>query len=126
MLEGQRRLLHVAQSDITQEELGFGECVSFDQAMLLDDAIGEFGVAGGENALGNRLPFRPPRGWPNEIVPRPLHSGQVVIIDARSERTYTESDQAIPGAIRLPPDQAVRTAAQLGIPKTAVLAVLCA
>ncbi|MFL6351135.1 MAG: cation:proton antiporter [Bryobacteraceae bacterium] len=54
------------------------------------------------------------------------HSGQVVIIDARSERTYTESDQAIPGAIRLPPDQAVRTAVQFGISKTAVLAVLCA
>jgi hypothetical protein len=58
-----------------------------------------------------------------ELQTRP---GQVVIIDARSERTYNESDQAIPGAIRLPPDQAVRTAAQLATPKTAVLAVLCA
>ena len=51
---------------------------------------------------------------------------QVIIIDARSERTYNESDQGIPGAIRLPPNGAARTAAQLGIPKPAMLAVLCA
>jgi hypothetical protein len=62
-------------------------------------------------------------GEVKELQARP---GQVGIIDARSERTYNDSDQAIPGAFRLPPDQAVRTAAQLGIPKTAVLAVLCA
>jgi rhodanese-related sulfurtransferase len=54
------------------------------------------------------------------------HPKQVVIVDARSERTYNESDQAIPGAVRLPPDQPVRTAAQLSVPKAAVLAVLCA
>jgi len=51
---------------------------------------------------------------------------QVIIIDARSERTYNESDQEIPGAIRLHPDEATRTAGQLGIPKGPVLAVLCA
>ena len=52
--------------------------------------------------------------------------GQVVIVDARTERTYNDSDQAIPGAVRLPPDQSVRNAARLGIPKKAVLAILCA
>jgi hypothetical protein len=51
---------------------------------------------------------------------------QVIIIDARSERTYNESDQGIPGATRLPPDEAARTAARLGLPKGRVLAVLCA
>ena len=68
MFEGQRRLLHVAQRNIAQEELGFGKRVSFDQAMLLDDAIGEFGVAAGENPSGNRLPFRPPGRRADEIV----------------------------------------------------------
>lgn len=52
--------------------------------------------------------------------------GQLVVVDARSERTYNESDESIPGSIRLPPDQAVRTATQLDLPKGAVLAVLCA
>jgi sodium/hydrogen antiporter len=61
-----------------------------------------------------------------ELKASQASSDQIVVIDGRSERTYNESDQAIPGAIRLPPDQAVRTAVQLGIPKTAVLAVLCA
>jgi len=52
--------------------------------------------------------------------------GRVVIIDARTERTYNDSDQEIPGAVRVPPDQSVRAATQLGILKKAVLAVLCA
>lgn len=51
---------------------------------------------------------------------------QVIVVDARSDRTYEESDQDIPNAIRMPPNQATRTAAQLAIPKDAVLAVLCA
>ena len=68
VLEGQRRLLHVAQCNIAQEELGFGKRVSFDQAMLLDDSISEFGVAAGENPSGNRLPFRPPRRRTDEVV----------------------------------------------------------
>lgn len=62
----------------------------------------------------------------DEVKELQAHPGQVVIIDARSERTYDESDQAIPRAFRLPPDHATRTAAQFGIPKTGVLAVLCA
>jgi NhaP-type Na+/H+ or K+/H+ antiporter len=50
----------------------------------------------------------------------------VIIVDARSERTYDESTESIPGAVRLPPESAVRTAAQRHLPKHAVLAVLCA
>jgi NhaP-type Na+/H+ or K+/H+ antiporter len=50
----------------------------------------------------------------------------VVIVDARSERTYNESTEGIPGAIRLHPDRAVQEAEQHRIPKDAVLAVLCA
>jgi hypothetical protein len=52
--------------------------------------------------------------------------GQVVIIDARTERTYDDSDESIPGSLRVSPEHSVRTATQLGIPKGAVLAVLCA
>lgn len=50
----------------------------------------------------------------------------VLVVDARSDRTHEESDEDIPGAVRLPPNQAVRTAEQLAIPKKAALAVLCA
>lgn len=51
---------------------------------------------------------------------------QVVIVDARTERTYNDSDESIPGSVRVSPEQSVRAATQLGIPKGAVLAVLCA
>lgn len=50
----------------------------------------------------------------------------VIVVDARSDRTHEESDQDIPNAVRVPPNQATRTAAQLALPKSAVLAVLCA
>lgn len=50
----------------------------------------------------------------------------VIIVDARSERTYDESTEAIPGAVRLSPEMAVRTGAERRLPKDAVLAVLCA
>ena len=51
---------------------------------------------------------------------------QVVIVDARTERTYEDSGETIRGSVRLPPEQAVGTAQQLALPKDAVLAVLCA
>ncbi len=61
-----------------------------------------------------------------EIKSLQAKPGQVVIIDARTERTYTESEEVIPGAYRLPPDDAVRSATNFNFPKTAILAVLCA
>jgi NhaP-type Na+/H+ or K+/H+ antiporter len=51
---------------------------------------------------------------------------EVIVVDARSDRTHEESDQDIPNAVRVSPNQAARTAAQLTIPKSAVLAILCA
>lgn len=51
---------------------------------------------------------------------------RVVIIDSRSERTYSDSDQDIPGAVRLHPDNPVELAKKHGIAKRDVLAVLCA
>lgn len=50
----------------------------------------------------------------------------VVYVDSRTERTYNESGESIPGAVRLPPDETVKAASDLGIPKNAHLAVLCA
>lgn len=61
-----------------------------------------------------------------EIRALESHPGQLVIVDARKERTYDDSDESIPGSVRVSPEQSVRTATQLGIPKGAVLAVLCA
>ncbi len=50
----------------------------------------------------------------------------VLIIDSRTQRTWEDSDEQIPGAPRLHPDYPVRDAEQAGIPKKTVLAVLCA
>lgn len=50
----------------------------------------------------------------------------VVIIDARSERSYDNSPEEIPGAYRLHPNRAVADATNANVPKGAVLAVLCA
>jgi hypothetical protein len=61
-----------------------------------------------------------------EIRALESHPGQLVIVDARKERTYDDSDESIPSSVRVSPEQSVRTATQLGIPKGAVLAVLCA
>jgi NhaP-type Na+/H+ and K+/H+ antiporter len=61
----------------------------------------------------------------DEVKALQAHPGQVIVIDARTERTYSNSDQFIPGAIRLPSEQFVKTAAELGIPKGTVLAVFC-
>jgi NhaP-type Na+/H+ or K+/H+ antiporter len=61
-----------------------------------------------------------------EVKALQAQPGQVVIVDARTERTYSESDQGIPGAVRVEPEHSTASAARLGVPKTAVLAVLCA
>ena len=49
-----------------------------------------------------------------------------VIVDARSERSYNDSDESIPGSIRVDPERSVLTASQQQLPKNAILAVLCA
>jgi hypothetical protein len=54
-------------------------------------------------------------------------SGTVVlVVDARTERTFSESSLTIPEAMRLHPDHAPRDAERQQIPYDAVLAVLCA
>jgi sodium/hydrogen antiporter len=50
----------------------------------------------------------------------------ILIVDSRSDRSYEESHETIPGAIRLYPHSAVKDASERKLPKDVVLAVLCA
>ncbi|HEY1217034.1 MAG TPA: hypothetical protein VGE93_25695, partial [Bryobacteraceae bacterium] len=49
-----------------------------------------------------------------------------VIVDARSERSYNDSDEWIPGSVRVDPERSVRAASEQHLPKNVTLAVLCA
>jgi NhaP-type Na+/H+ or K+/H+ antiporter len=50
----------------------------------------------------------------------------VVIVDARTERSWRADDIQARGAVRLPPDDAVRSAAALGLSHHATLVIYCA
>jgi len=49
----------------------------------------------------------------------------VIVLDVRTERTYGADGTRAKGAIRLPPDDAVRQAAALAVPRGATLAAYC-
>jgi hypothetical protein len=57
------------------------------------------------------------------IVVASLLSGAV---DVRAERSYAAADVQAAGAVRLPPDDAVRAAQRLRLPREPVLALYCA
>jgi rhodanese-related sulfurtransferase len=61
-----------------------------------------------------------------EVKAMKASDAPVIVVDARTERTYSESNEQIPGAVRVSPEQSVASAGRAGIPKAAVLAVLCA
>ncbi len=48
------------------------------------------------------------------------------LIDARSERTWEQDPRIARGAIRLPPNDAVRTARELGLDRHGTLVLYCA
>ena len=50
----------------------------------------------------------------------------VILVDGRSDRTYRADSLRAAGAVRLPPEDAVRTARQLGLEQHATLVVYCA
>ncbi|MGH7545274.1 MAG: hypothetical protein ACREKI_03735, partial [Gemmatimonadota bacterium] len=50
----------------------------------------------------------------------------VVILDVRSERTWREDDRKGRGALRFPPDTAVRRAGEVGLSNQAWLVAYCA
>lgn len=53
-------------------------------------------------------------------------SKSVVLVDARSHRTYDESDYVLEGAVRVDPERAVAEAHRLNFPRNATLALFCA
>ena len=62
-----------------------------------------------------------------EKVIAAMNSGApVIVLDARSDRSYAESDETIRGAIRISPEAAVADARRLDLPREAVLPVFCA
>lgn len=50
----------------------------------------------------------------------------VVILDARTDKSYSSSDTRAAGAVRIPPDRVVESAASLALPRNAWLAAYCA
>lgn len=50
----------------------------------------------------------------------------VVVVDARSDRTFIDSELLAQGAVRIAPDRAVLEAEKHNLPRNAVLAVFCA
>jgi rhodanese-related sulfurtransferase len=55
------------------------------------------------------------------------HSGEKVIIaDVRTERSYAPDNMRAQGAVRLPPDDAVRQARQLGLDHHGTVVLYCA
>jgi NhaP-type Na+/H+ or K+/H+ antiporter len=62
----------------------------------------------------------------DELRARLDRSDGVQIIDARSDRSWEQDDRIASGAIRLPPNDAVRTARELGLDRRGSLVVYCA
>lgn len=77
-----------------------------------------------------------PRAAPTADVPERITMGElrelwshgepVILVDGRSDRTYRADSLRAAGAVRLPPEDAVRTARQLGLEQHATLVVYCA
>ncbi|MEO5574102.1 MAG: cation:proton antiporter [Gammaproteobacteria bacterium] len=62
----------------------------------------------------------------DELLELQQSGAAVIVVDARSERTFESDDLQPKGTVRLPPDQAVQRAAQLKLPHDAWLAIFCA
>jgi hypothetical protein len=50
----------------------------------------------------------------------------VIVLDARSERSFESSDLQARGAVRLPPEHVREQAIELGLPRQAWLIAFCA
>jgi sodium/hydrogen antiporter len=81
-------------------------------------------------------PAAPAPAAPDEEVPERITISElralldrkepVVIVDARTERSYRDDPHRARDAVRMPPDEAVRTARQLGLHQHGTLVVYCA
>jgi sodium/hydrogen antiporter len=69
----------------------------------------------------------PPEPLTLEELRARLDRGEnVQIIDARSDRTWDQDDRMARGALRVPPNDAVRTARELGLDRHGTLVIYCA
>jgi NhaP-type Na+/H+ or K+/H+ antiporter len=50
----------------------------------------------------------------------------ITVVDSRTERTFDESEEEAEGSVRVHPEQSVRDASALKLPRQNILAVLCA
>jgi hypothetical protein len=85
-----------------------------------------------------KAPDRPPRAepaTPEALVPERISiaemrqlqdSEPVVLADVRTDRTYQADNLRAKGAIRLPPDDAVRRAKELGLDHHGTVVLYCA
>ena len=62
----------------------------------------------------------------DQVVDAMKSGTPVVVLDARSERSYEDSDETVTGSIRLSPDTSVADARRLNVRRDAVLPVFCA
>lgn len=62
----------------------------------------------------------------DELRTRLDRGERLTIVDARSERTWEQDDRVARGAVRLPPNEAVRAAKALGLDQHGSLVVYCA
>jgi sodium/hydrogen antiporter len=73
-----------------------------------------------------------PEGSPDYVETAELrglmdaHPDSVMLVDARSHRSYDGSDYILEGAVRIDPDRAVANANRLRLPQEAVIALFCA
>jgi sodium/hydrogen antiporter len=71
-------------------------------------------------------PATPPERITIEELRQLWDSGEpVVVADVRTERSYRDDSLAAEGAVRLPPDDAVRLARQLRLPRDATIVLYC-
>jgi hypothetical protein len=82
-----------------------------------------------KESLARQSPSPEPDATPitiDELRARLDRGERVTIVDARSERTWEQDDRMARGAIRLPPNDAVRAAKELGLDQHGSLVVYCA
>ncbi len=104
-------------------------------ALFLRRAGGRMAAAVAEPSASPR-PRAPAAPQPSEAAPERItieelgrlraEGKPVVVIDVRTERSYRDDDLIAKGALRFPPDDAVRLARERRLPRDATLALYCA
>jgi hypothetical protein len=77
-------------------------------------------------ASADAEPTIPERITLDEMRERQQSGEPVYLLDVRTQRTYEADPFIARGAVRMPPDDAVRLATSMGIPWKATLVAYCA